>query len=305
MRKLLLCCLLLLGAADACLGEDLDPPPAIPIRRALSEYPVSGTDGGFDSDRFLVSAGVAGLTLAGYVSYGFAEWWNTSPRPFHYSREGNLQRYSYVGGVDKFGHAWGCLVINRGISGLLRWSGMKPLWSTLIGASIAQGIFLFAEIEDGYYDYGWSDGDMVFNLLGSVLGVAQDLLPWLDRLIDFRVWYLPSPQFRRKNYNAAEDYSGQKYFLVVKGEGIPALRTTGLRYLELYVGYHAQGYRRYRHRPDRHVFVGFSLDLGALLAEVVFPKLRPPAELEAWSAFLFEHVHPHFVHAPLFDAKIP
>ena len=53
------------------------------------------------------------------------------------------------------------------------------------------------------------------------------------------------------------------------------------------------------------LFVGFSLDLGAILAEVVFPRLRPPVELEAWSTFLLEHVHPHFLHAPLIDAKIP
>lgn len=210
-----------------------------------------------------------------------------------------------MGGVDKFGHAWGCLVINRGVSGLLRWSGMKPFWSSLLGTAVAQGIFTFAEIEDGFYDYGWSDGDVVFNLLGSLFGIVLDLVPWLDRLLDFRVWYGPTPMLARKNYNAAEDYSGQKYFLVFKGEGIPALRETGLRYLEFYVGWHAEGYRRYRHRAERHVFVGFSLDVGAVIAEVLFPRIRPPEEVEAWTVFLFEHWHPHFVHAPLVDAKLP
>ncbi|MHC4600150.1 MAG: DUF2279 domain-containing protein [Planctomycetota bacterium] len=307
MRSTPVLCLvgfLTLAGAKAARAE---APPASPppIRRLLSEYPVSGTEAGIDATRLLLSSGVAGLTLVAYVSYGFAEWWTTAPRPFHYTREGNLQRYSYVGGVDKFGHAWGCLVINRGVSGLLRWSGMKPLWSTLLGAALAQGIFTFAEIEDAYYDYGWSDGDVVFNLLGSLFGVVLDLVPWLDRLLDFRVWYWPTPMLARKNYNAAEDYSGQKYFLVVKGEGIPALRETGLRYLELYVGYHAEGYRRYRHRAERHVFVGFSLDVGAVIAEVLFPRLRPPEELEAWTVFLFEHWHPHVLHAPLVDAKLP
>jgi hypothetical protein len=258
-----------------------------------------------DTNRFLVSTGLIVLTISGYATYGFLEWWVTSPRPFHFADEGALQRDSYVGGVDKFGHAWGCHVLTRGCSGLMRWSGVPPFWSSLIGIVIVQGLFLFAEIEDGYYDYGWNDADVVFNLLGSALATALDLLPWLDDLIDFRLWYQPTPVMRRRHYNVAEDYSGQKYFLVIKGGGIPTLRETGLEFLELYVGYHAPGYRRHRERKERFVFVGFSLDIGKILAEYVFPLLRPPRVLEVCSDFVFEHWHPHFVHAPLVDAKIP
>lgn len=75
-------CFLALAGAHSARAEDSGPSPP-PIRRLLSEYPVSGTEKGIDTTRLLLSGSVACLTLAAYVSYGFAEWWNTAPGPFH------------------------------------------------------------------------------------------------------------------------------------------------------------------------------------------------------------------------------
>jgi hypothetical protein len=178
---------------------------------------------------------------------------------------------------------------------------VEPWLSTAIAAFAAQALFLFAEIEDAYFDYGWSDGDMVGNLLGSALAAALDLIPWLDDLLDFRMWYRPTPYLYRHQFNVAEDYSGQKYFLVLKGGGVPWVKDTALRYLEVYVGYHAEGYRRYREVKERHVFAGFSLDVGRAVADLLWPPLDPPEFVRSWTGFVFEHWQPHFLHAPVYD----
>ncbi|MCU0724086.1 MAG: hypothetical protein MUC63_10835, partial [Planctomycetes bacterium] len=108
----------------------------------------------------------------------------------------------------------------------------------------------------------------------------------------------------RRDFNVAEDYSGQKYFLVLKGAGIPFLKDTGFGYLELFAGYYAPGYRRYREVKERRVFVGFSLDVGRAIADLLFPALDPPSCVRGWTAFVFEHWHPHFIHAPLAEGVV-
>lgn len=260
---------------------------------------------GIQWDRLLFTTGLGASILGGWLAYGFDKWWEDEKRPFHYTREGGLERDSYVGGMDKWGHLWGCLMIHRGISGMLRWCGFDKGWATLCGAVFVQGMFLFAEIEDAYYDYGWSDSDMLFNLLGSALAVALDLVPWLDDLVDFRLWYWPTPYLAKRDYNAAEDYSGQRYFLVFKGGGVPWVRETSLRFLEFYIGYEAPGYRRNREKLERHVFAGFSLDVMAVLDELVFQPTHLPPEARGMAGFVFEHWHPDMVHAPVVDAKLP
>ncbi|GEM_PF-3504930 len=286
----------LLGFLESGLASTAGPGPG-----KTADAPPPAEEDGIDATKLLVSSGLVSSVIGGYLVYGYTKWWDDELEPFHYSDEGALQKDSYVGGVDKFGHLWGCLVLHRGISGLLQWSGVDPLPATLVGAGLVQALFLFAEIEDAFYDYGWSDADIVFNLLGSALGLALDLLPALDDLVDFRVWYRPTPYLNRRDFNVAEDYSGQKFFLVLKGGGVPFLEGTGLEYLELWAGYDAPGYRRYRERRERRVFFGLSLDLGRVIREFLFPVLRPPEVAEIASDFLFEHWQPYPVHAPVYQ----
>lgn len=302
-RVLLSAVTLLVLSGPAAAGE--------PLRAFLWAAPEAGAQApspgraGISADRLLVTGSVGAGILTAYLIYGFDKWWDDTREPFHYTHEGNLERTSYVGGADKFGHAWACHMFQRGATGLLRWSGVGPLASTLIGAFIVQAVFTFAEWEDAVYDYGWSNGDFLFNLLGSALASTLDLVPWLDDLVDFRLWYRPTPYLYRRHYNAAEDYSGQKYFLVFKGGGVPWFRDTGLAYLELYVGFHAPDYRRYRERRERRIFLGLSLDVGRLVAEILYPLLRLPREAEAVADFAFEHIQPPVAHTPLVDASLP
>jgi hypothetical protein len=294
-------------ACASARGEDAAPGTPGDENASLKTWlePDDGPEEGIHLDRLLATGATGAAVLTGYLVYGYTKWWEDEREPFHISQEGNLERDSYVGGVDKFGHAWACHVFTRGTSALLQWSGVPRPWAVLAGTALVQAVFTFAELEDSYYDYGWSDGDILFNLLGSALAAALDFLPWLDDLVDFRLWYLPTPYLYRRNFNAAEDFSGQKYFLVFKGGGLPWLKDTGFAYLELYVGYHAPGYRRHREVKERRIFFGFSLDVGRVLHDFFFPAVRPPRFVESATAFVFEHWHPHVWHAPLADAKLP
>ncbi len=256
----------------------------------------------FHADRFLAVTGLSALCIGGYAVYGFAFWWDEEPGRFHMTREGNMEQDSYAGGADKLGHAWACYLLTRGFSGLLNWSGAGAVLSEIIGIAAVQAVFLFSEIEDAYFDYGFSWWDVAFNFAGSCLGALLDLVPWLDRAIDFRFWYAPTSRFRDVDYNMAEDYSGQKYFMVLKLDGIPAIRETAAKYLEFYVGYATDGYKPRRERKERHVFFGLSVDVFGLLKSVLLPALGAPRFAGDAAALIGEYWHPHFVHAPVYDA---
>ncbi len=258
-------------------------------------------DDGPDTLRLAAVLGLGAACLGGYVAYGFGFWWKEDPREFHMTREGNMEQDSYAGGSDKFGHAFACYAMTRGFGGLLRWTGLGPAASEIVSALVVQAVYLGSEIEDAFYDYGFSFWDVAFNAAGSILAALLDLVPWLDRALDFRFWYASTSRFKYTDYNMAEDYSGQKYFLVFKLDGIPALRKTALRYLEIYAGYYAVGYKPKGEKRERHLFFGVSVDVFGLIKDFVCPALGAPKFARDATALVGEYWHPHFVHAPVAD----
>jgi hypothetical protein len=294
------------GAESTQRLSDLIDMPSLAIsahEEAIAETTKAGQD--LHLDRLLLSGGVAAFCLGSYLTYGALFWWDESPGDFHMTAEGNMEEDSYAGGSDKFGHAWACYVLTRVFGGLLRWSGAGDIFSEAVGALAVQAIFLFAEIEDAFYDYGFSWWDMAFNIAGSVLGVLFDLIKPLDDIFDFRIWYWPTSQFVNAEFNPAEDYSGQFFFLVVKLGGIPLLRDSGLRFIEIYVGYHTRGYKPLRSVQERLVFVGLSLDLLRMLTDWVLPLFGGADIVRQGAAFVLEYWHPHLFHAPLAEGALP
>ena len=76
-----------------------------------------------------------------------------------------------------------------------------------------------------------------------------------------------------ESLNFAEDYSGMKFLLSVRGAGIPWVRDTPLRFFAADVGYYTLYYRPKdeSRTPERHFITGFSLDLAQIFDELVFP----------------------------------
>jgi hypothetical protein len=65
------------------------------------------------------------------------------------------------------------------------------------------------------------------------------------------------------------DYSGQKFFVVLKMAGFECFRDTPMRYLELHGGYSARGFsseeRRAGEDRERNLYVGIGINLQELL----------------------------------------
>lgn len=245
----------------------------------------------------------ATLTLGG-VYAGFTTWtyfaWYRKHKPLEQFRfgcffcdgkDGNYKVWSsdgwfgarrYAGGADKLGHAWATMGLARGGTELLhQWGGYDRMTSAIISTALAETLFFGIEIKDGFY-YEFSFGDLTFNTLGAGLAFAMSTWPRLDDLIDFRVEYWPSDDYRAqftegntgKNLNIAEDYSGETYLLALHLGAFHALRDSRYggwsRFVDLAVGFGSRGYKpepptgadKYRERQE--MFLGVSLNAQGL-----------------------------------------
>jgi len=214
-------------------------------------------------------------------------------RPSLAGCDGWFGKNTYAGGADKLGHAWATMVLARGGTAALRAGGWDRTRSALVSALLSEGLFLAVEIKD-YYFYEFSPGDFAMNTLGALGAIAFDLSPRLDELLDFRVEYWPSAQFRYNltnpdspcvrrtpgqpscsRWNVAEDYSGETYLLALHLGGIQWLRgaTYGgwSKYVDVAIGFKARDYKPppTLEPPDvlrsQTLFLGISINMQGVL----------------------------------------
>jgi hypothetical protein len=141
--------------------------------------------------------------------------------------------------------------------------------------------------------------------------------PEIDRLVDFRVDYWPTPEYRAGfddgDVNFAEDYSGQTYFLAGHLAGVPGLTdsrwTRWVRYVDLGVGYQSRNYKPEPMDPDaipsQHLFFGAALDLQSLLEDLYgepYDRTRARASHQV-GHFLLEFVSPPYTTLRLAEAS--
>jgi hypothetical protein len=117
--------------------------------------------------------------------------------------------------------------------------------------------------------------------------------PRADDILDFRLWYRPS---KLSNFDPAGDYAGQRFYLVAKADGVPALRDIPIvKYLELGVGYGDPGvdipdewdlhdFARRR----REVFLGVSVNLSRVIADAFYGGARSTTRTQRAAEGLFE-----------------
>ena len=227
----------------------------------------------------IASAGGLAAFYTALTVWAYFAWYHDKPRhlTFQVNGDGAFGVDTYAGGADKLGHFWSNLMISRGTTELLIAGGWRPLPASLISSGLSLAFFTFVEVKDGYY-YEFSTGDMIANAGGAALSALLINQPELDRLIDFRVEYLPTREYRAGfsdgDVNFAEDYSGQTYHLAVHLEGIPALRegryTRWTRYVDLVGGFQAVNYKPDVDRMEsQHLFLGASLNLQTALADLI------------------------------------
>ena len=210
--------------------------------------------------------------ISAEVLYGVRSWWNTGfSSTFRTSNEGWFGQDTYTGGADKLGHFYSAYVGSRLLAlGYHRWAGNGRAWSIRAGALTAFATLTTVEVMDGFSKhYRFSKEDAIMNGAGAALGALMEQYPHLDKVLAFRMRYLPS---RYSTFNPVDDYSGQTYLLALKASGIPRLRNIPVvRYLEFDVGYGTRDYES--HDPAlhrRYIYVGLSLNLSQLLDDTLF-----------------------------------
>jgi hypothetical protein len=323
---------LALAAAPARGGDDAGPssvtspapadePPAVPDAGPAAT-PVSGPS---RWRRWGSLGGVAGVYASTATLMYFA-WYHGQPDlpSLKVGGDGWFGEDTYAGGADKVGHAWASLAMSRLSSEILVWGGWAPWKAGLLGSGMTLGLFTLFEVKDGFYTE-LSPGDALFNAVGAGLNVAMLAYPPLDELIDFRVEYLPSRDYRdlldgqrpppdpaaprQVSLNFVEDYSGQRFLLALHLGALPGLRgRTWAKLVDVAAGFESDRYKPEPVAPGRrrlqHLFLGVSINLQGLVDLALADRRHPLArKARAFGHLLFELVNPPYGSAAVVGAE--
>ena len=243
---------------------------------------------------------VASVAIMGGLYLGFSSWayaaWYAKHKPLGYFKwggDGWLGDRTYAGGADKFGHAWATMSLARAGTLLLSdYGGYDRHTSSLISAGLAEALFVFVEVKDGFF-YEFSYSDLTGDTAGAVAALLLDNFPRLDEMFDYRVQYFPSHEYLDNvshgngysRLNIAEDYSGETYLLAYHLGSIHALRDqkwgTLSRFVDLTLGFDSRGYKPTPPKGDpdvdhhQNVFIGISFNA------------------QGFFDWMFERHHPH------------
>ena len=280
---------LILAVCPARLARAQDEPATTATEATLA--PDSATDTAPDSathvpEEFwtrgkIASAGALGGVYAGLTVWAYFAWYHNKPRNLYFKTNGDglFGVNTYAGGSDKLGHFWSNHIVSRGTTEMLMAGGWKPLPASAIASGLSIAFFGFVEVKDGYY-YEFSMGDMAANVGGAALSALLINYPKIDRMIDFRIDYWPTAEYRDGfmdgDVNFAEDYSGQTYLLAGHLDGIPGLTESRwvrwARFVDVVAGFQSINYKPEPFDEDaiesQHLFVGAAVNMQALLGEL-------------------------------------
>jgi hypothetical protein len=208
-----------------------------------------------DDEHPIASVAIMGGLYLGFSSWAYAAWY-AKHKPLGYFKwggDGWLGDRTYAGGADKFGHAWATMSLARAGTLLLSdYGGYDRRASSLISAALAESLFFFVEVKDGFF-YEFSYSDLTGDTAGAVAAVLLDNFPKLDEMFDYRVQYFPSPEYLDNashgngysRLNIAEDYSGETYLLAYHLGSIHALDAYAPwpKFVDLCLGFETRGYK--------------------------------------------------------------
>lgn len=297
----------LLGLASAVSqAQGLEPLPSTPASPSAS--PSASTSASTPASppapaslspsqvRLRTAAVIAG-TVGGTLAYGQAKWWQDGlTGEFRTVNEGWFGQGTANGGADKLGHAMFAYAGTRLLARGLEWAGNDRETALRLGAVTAVGTLLAVEAIDGFSrEWRFSREDAVADLVGGALGYLMETHPRLDALLDLRLQYSPSEgPGRSRSFDPFGDYSGQRYLLVLKASGVPALREHPLlRYLELNVGYGTRNFEKESRpfvEPTRHAYVGVALNLTEVLRGTAFRGNDTPSRTQRLTETALEFV---------------
>lgn len=208
--------------------------------------------------------------------HGIAMWdWFQSGIGFDFGREWWFSAHSYSGGADKTGHLMSYYFQKRALNWMFIQMGNDLDTANNYSTIVAGMLGFVVEVGDGFSNYLFSYEDVIMDLVGVMFAYYADKYPWFDELIGLKWEYWPSVDQKRyeKNaiHNPTSDYSGQKYWISLKGTGIPAINHTWGRYASLDFGYYTRGYIPHSGPSEwTPPYRAYSLSLSLNLSEIVF-----------------------------------
>lgn len=205
---------------------------------------------------------------AAVLAYGFA-FWDYGSSGFSTQDEGWFAADTDHGGADKLGHAYSAAMLTNVSANLFREWGYDHRDAAGLGAVLGLSVTGVMELGDGISnDYGFSNQDMVANLVGTGFGYLRARFPAVAQRVDFRAEYWPSEAVTSgASTDIVTDYEGMRYLLAAKGSGFIADRGNPLRFLELHLGYYTRGFDDDAGNQDdfgRRIYLGVGVDLGEL-----------------------------------------
>jgi len=248
-------------------------------------------------------AAIAGGTL--YT--GIKKWNWGSSNSFKLSNEGWFGMDTNSAGADKLGHMYSSYLINEFFTKRLMNRTDDKMQAAMYSAFFSSTVMLLIEVFDGYsVDHGFSYEDLILNSTGIGISYLKNTVPGLDEKLDLRIEYHPT-KIRRNH--PITDYSGQTFTAVLKLGGFEDLKQTPLKYFELQLGYHTEGFRK----DERHYFPEERTELyvaiGIDLTEVFFKPLKKYSEsplLDYADTFFRYYQAPGiYISTPINERKAP
>jgi len=227
--------------------------------------PVHGFKQNFTKEEKLAALST-GAFLA-VTAWGVA-FWDYGEHSPSMKNESWFQEDTDKGGMDKLGHFYSNYALSHGFSFLYESWGYERGKAALYGALSSFGLMGFVEMADSTSEFGFSYEDVVMNLLGSCTGYFLYMHPDIARKIDFRIEYVPSFQ----HFNLVTDYGKMKFLVALKLDGFDAVTNKYLKYLELHLGYYADGYEELGDERSRNIYAGVGINISKIFNDLTYKR---------------------------------
>ena len=213
-----------------------------------------------------------GLVAAGAIYLGVDSWNWGSSNSFKFNDEGWFDLDAGSAGADKLGHMYSSFVINEFFNKRLNQKTNNKMVAARTSALYSSAIMLGVEIFDGYSDdHGFSYEDFILNTAGIGVSYLKNTVPGLDEKLDLRVEYHPTDAY---SDHPITDYSGYTYLAALKLGGFERLKNTPLKYFELQLGYHTEGFKPKEKEQFPEEKTELQFGIGLDLSEVLFKPLN-------------------------------
>lgn len=176
---------------------------------------------------------------------GLSQLWykDVSKSSFHFFND----NYDWFQ-MDKIGHATTTYYVGKAGYHALKWSGVNEKKAVWYGGTLGLLLETSVEVLDGFSsEWGFSSGDMIANVSGSALFIAQQL-KWKEQRVLLKYSFCKSDYAHLRpnllGYNLSEqllkDYNGQTYWLSANiNSFFPNLNTP--KWLNVALGYSVDG----------------------------------------------------------------